>query len=202
MAIIQPATPLPLAKVAWRLRTPEQQNRSGWTGKSKIIGLPGSQVWLCSGNMASITTQARALPLKAFFFALNGRRNSFPVRAVEQQQTTATNPTVRSGGNAGTTVPLQGLPANATVLLAGMMMTVFLPSGHRRLVGLSADLVSNGSGQGTATFWPELGEIPALGAAVEIQWPYGLMRQADDTVGWDVADRIKRGFTLNAEEAL
>jgi hypothetical protein len=202
MAIIDPPSPFPLSNVDWRLRTPAQVNRSGWTGRAKIIGLPGAQIWLLTANFARISTLAKALPWRGFFLSLHGQAHKFPVRAVYEAQTAAANPTVRIGANAGNTLPLSGLPASATPLVSGMMMTVPLPSGHRRLVGLTADLVTNGAGQGTATFWPELDEVPQAGAAVEIRWPFGLMRLADDTVGWKLGERIQHGFSLNVEEAL
>ncbi|WP_294292717.1 hypothetical protein [uncultured Sphingomonas sp.] len=202
MAIIQPPAPFRLRGAKWRLLSTVQRNRSEWTKRSKGIAQPGADMWTVSGDFVTIVGADRALPWKAFYFALRGSANAFRVRAVEQQQTTAANPTARAGGTAGTTIPLQGLPASSTVLKAGMMMTVTLPSGHERLVGLVAPLVSNGQGQGTATFAPELGEIPAAGAAVEIQWPWALVNQSNEPPGWDVAEGQTYSFRVDAEEAL
>lgn len=202
MALILTPAPFRLRNAKPRLQVKIQRNRSAWTGTSRGVGLPGADLWTISGDFVTIVGADLALPWKAFFFALRGSANSFRIRFVEKQQTAAANPTVRSGANAGTTLPLQGLPANATVLKAGMMMTVTLPSGHERLVGLVADLVSNGLGQGTATFGNELGEIPAAGAAVEIQWPWLLARLTSEPPGWDVAEGQTYSFRVDAEEAL
>jgi hypothetical protein len=202
MAIITPPAPLPLRDKKVRLREPAQENMSKWTGASKIIGLPGAASWLVSGNFTAISDEAKARPWRAFFVALRGKRNSFRVRAGIEQQTMAANPTVRAGGNAGLTVPLQGMPVSQTVLLAGHLMTVPLPSGHERLVCLLADLVSDAAGNAVASFAPELGEVPQLGATVEIQWPHMLVRMASDTNGWDFSERIKQGFAIDAKEAL
>lgn len=202
MAILQSPAPLPLRDKKVRLREPGQVNRSKWTGRSKVIGLPGAAAWLVAGTFSAITDEAKALPWRAFFIGLRGRRNSFRVRVGLSQQTGAANPVVRAGGTAGLTVPLQGLPASQTVLQAGHLMTVSLPSGHERLVCLQAPLVSDSAGNAVASFAPELGEVPQAGAAVEIQWPYALVRLVSDTNGWDFSDRVRQGFAIDAEEAL
>ncbi|RSV44419.1 hypothetical protein CA234_03110 [Sphingomonas sp. ABOLE] len=201
MAIIIPPAPLPLRDKKVRLRDPSQENTSKWTGTSKIIGLPGAAEWLVSGTFASISDEAKARPWRAFFVALRGKRNAFRIRVGLDQQTAVGNPTVRAGGSAGLTVPLQGLPASQTVLEAGHLMTVTLPSGHERLVCLTASLVSDAQGRATATFAPELGEVPQAGAAVEIQWPHALVRMSDDTNGWEFSERIKHGFAIDTKEA-
>lgn len=202
MAIITPPAPLPLRNVKWRVPFPAQVNRSVWTGRRKLIGMPGATVWTASGEFVTILNEARAKPWRGFFTALKGQVNSFRLRASESQQTTAANPTVRSGASYGGQLPLAGLPASRTVLVAGDFMTVPLPSGHERLVCLTADLVSNSSGQGLATFGPELGETPATGATVEIQRPWCLMALTSDPPGWDVSPGQTYSFSINAEEAL
>jgi len=202
MAIITPPAPLPLRQVKWRAPFPAQVNRSAWTGRRKVVGLPGATVWTASGEFVTLISEANAKPWRAFFVALKGPLGSFRLRASEGQQTTAANPTVRSGAGSGGTLPLQGLPATRTVLVAGDLMTVPLPSGHERLVCLTADLVSNGAGQATATFGPELGEVPATGATVEIQRPWGLMALTSDPPGWDVSAGQQYQFTIDCEEAL
>lgn len=202
MTIITPPARLPLRGVKWRCPEPAQLNRSGWTGTSKLVGLPGVAIWTLSATFSTIVGEDRAKQWRGFFASLRHQRHSFPVRAIESAaQTTAANPTVRAGAGNADTVPLQGLPLNKTVLLAGDLITVPLPSGHQRLVCLTAPLVSNGQGQGTATFGPDLGEIPAAGAMVEIREPYGLMRQTSEPPGWDVDAGQTYAFTLTAEEA-
>lgn len=201
MAIVTPHVPLTLRGAKWRVREPAQVNRSGWTGTRKVVGLPGAASWTVSGEFVPLVGEAAMLPWRAFFMALRGVRNKFPVRATEQQQTTAGNPTVGGGATAGATLPLTGLPASATVLVAGRMISVTLPSGHQRLACLIQPLVSNGSGNATAQLSIELGEVPAAGAAVEIRWPYALMAMREPEQGWDVGRALEYGFTLDAEEA-
>lgn len=201
MAIIDPGAPLPLRNISLRLNEMVQVNRSGWTGTRQAVALPGAAYWSVAGEFVPVIGSANVLRWRAFFVSLRGSMNKFRVRVVQDQQTGASNPTVRTGATAGTSVPLQGLPASSTVLLAGMMMTVTLPSGHERLVCLTANLTSNGSGQGTATFVPELSEAPTAGAAVEIRWPTALVALTAPVTGWDVVAGKRYSFAIEAEEA-
>lgn len=201
MSIVTPPAPLPLRNVKWRLPPAAQVNRSRWTGTSKSVGLPGAQNWTVSGELVLKVGEAQARAWRAFFVQVSQPFRAFAVRAVEGRQTAAGNPTIGAGANAGTTMPVSGLPASQTVLGTGCFLTVPLPSGHRRLVCLTAPLNSNAAGQAVATFEPELTEVPAPGATVEMQWPYALVRLAGDPAGWDVAPGQQYAFAFSAEEA-
>ena len=202
MPIITPPAPLPLRKISWRAPFPAQVNRSGWTGRRKVVGLSGATAWTANGTFKTIVTEAKAKAWRGFFISLCGSENPFRLEATENIQTEAANPQVAAGANDGSTLPLQHLPASATVLFAGDLMTVPLPSGHERLVCLTAPLVSDASGQGTATFGPELGEVPVAGAVVEIGRPWGLMALTSDPPGWDVDVGQQYSFPVATEEAL
>lgn len=201
MATITPPAPLKLRGAKWRVLDPAQVNRSRWTKKRKVIGLPGAASWSVSGQFVPIIGETAMLGWRAFFLDLRGVANRFPVRATERQQTTAANPVVGSSPGAGMTLPLSGLPASTTVLKRGHMISVTLPSGHQRLAGVQADLVTNASGLATAVLSIELGETPAVGAAVEIRWPFALMAMKEQEQGWDIDPGLIYGFTLDAEEA-
>ncbi|MCP3729250.1 hypothetical protein M9978_02315 [Sphingomonas sp. MG17] len=203
MALINPPAPLRLRNAKWRANVPAQVNRSGWTGKRKVVGQAGAFWWSMSGEFVPIIGQTNVVAWRGWFLDLEGPVHRFPVRAVEVQQTAASNPTVASGSTDGFSVPLQGLPLSATVLPKGSLMTITLPSGHGRLVSLSAALVSNGSGLGTATFKQELTETPEIGDAVEIRWPFSTMSLASDfPPGWGVDPGQIYSFSIEAEEAL
>lgn len=202
MTTISPPIPLPISSVKWRIIEPAQVNRSAWTGRRKVIGLPGAARWTATVDMQPVVGEANMLRWRGWIASLRGSINTFPLRAVERQQTTATNPYVGNGANANTTLPLTNLPVSTTVLKAGQFMTVSLPTGHKRLVCLTSDLVSNSLGNAIAAFAPELGEAPFEGAMVEIQYPYALMALNSDPAGWDVARGQLYTFTLDCEEAL
>lgn len=200
--VVSPPVPLPIATVEWRLIEPAQVNRSEWTGRRKVIGLPGAPRWTAKIELVPFVSEANVRRWRGWLAALQGPVNRFPVVACESQQTTASNPSVRAGAGNGRTLPLTGLPASATVLPAGAFLTVPLPSGHYRLVCLTAALTSDASGNATASFAPDLGEVPPYGTVVEIQKPYALMALTDDPAGWSVGRGQIYAITLNCEEAL
>jgi hypothetical protein len=105
------------------------------------------------------------------------------------------------GSSDANTLPLDGMQPDALILPAGSFMTVPLPSGHARAVCLTADLRTNSGGQATATFKPELGEIPANNAVVETATPYIPMSPTEPLMGLDIAQGIS-GTAFDVEEAL
>ncbi|MEH3098878.1 hypothetical protein [Sphingomonas adhaesiva] len=202
MAIIPIPARLPLRGLKWRCPEPAIVNRSGWTGTSKVVGLPGAGVWSASGEFSVIVGEGNVLRWRAFFTALRGQRNSFCLIAIERaRQTETIGVTVRAGAGNADTLPLQGMPAGGRVLLGGELMTVPLPSGHHRLVCLTQDLVADANGEGVARFGPELGEIPTAGTLVELRTPYAQVRQTSEPPGWDVGLGQTYTFPFSVEEA-
>ncbi|MFS0771033.1 hypothetical protein [Sphingomonas sp. 1P08PE] len=187
-----------LASEGWMLNEPAQVNRSGWTNTRKVVGLPGAGLWQATATIDGIATEDEEAVVRAFIIGLRGVRNTFRLRA-GCSQTTVTTATVRTDAGNADTLPMQGLPANATVLKAGKFLTVKLPSGHFRLVCLTLPLVTNGQGQGTASFGPELGEIPAAGTAVELINPFAMMAMTQP-IGWSRANGLT-AFSFECEEA-
>ena len=90
---------------------------------------------------------------------------------------------VVGAANAGQTLALSGLALSARNLLAGDLITVPLPSGDEQLIPLTADLIADGSGNGTAQLGTPMRESPANGAVVELDRPTALMR-ALDPLAW------------------
>lgn len=202
MAIIATPAPLPLRNVSWRAPFPAQVNRSGWTGTSKVVGLPGATSWTLKAEFATIVGEGTGKKWRAFFMALRGSVNSFRVPATENRQLPAANPNVPAGAavSAGNSLPLAGMPPNAPFLEAGDMLTVLLANGHERLVVLTQHLFADVQGRGTAVFQPSLTVAPAA-ATVEAIRPWALMRLTNEPPGWDVEPGQTYRFTINAEEA-
>lgn len=191
-----------LVEVAWDIDVPMQRNVSGWTGTSKGVGLPGSTSWFATVRPHDVGDLDDKRALRLFLGQMKGQANWTRVPAPVPQQTAASNPVTRSAGRtAGFTVPLEGLPASATVLKAGDFITVPLPSGHFRMAMLTADLNSNGAGQGTATFDRELREVPAAAAPVEIREPFSAMRLSRSRNGWTDAYAVA-SYSFELEENL
>lgn len=183
----------------WELDQPAQVNRSAWTRRAKIVGLPGAAIWTVKARIRIRTRESAKRPWRAFLLSLRGPVNTFKLWAACSQRT-GSNPTVAAGAAIGWTLPLAGLPVSQTVLKAGQFMTVTLPSGFKALVCLNADLVSNGSGNATASFEPALNEVATVGATVETINPFALMRLTASGQGWSEEGGFQ-SMAFEAEEA-
>ena len=182
------------------LNTPTQVNRSGWTGRRKVIGLPGTERWTGKARIDLLTTEEQERPWRAFLFGMAGPENWFrwPLPCATHL---GPKPLVAAGATDGYTLPLDGMEPNARILRAGQFITVPLPSGHYRAVCLTVDLVTNGSGQATAQFRPALNEVPAENAEVETTDPFIPMSPVEGLVGLSTSDGIS-GAAFDVEEAL
>jgi hypothetical protein len=202
MALITPPVPLPLRRAQWA-RSRSQQKNVGWTGKSQIVRLPIATRWTVSGEFPPIVQEANSLQWQAFFEELDGMANTFPVRAVEAQQTTAANLQVNLAGQTGSSLNLKGLTGTTgtTFLAKGRKISVTLPSGDVQLETLSTNLVIAAGGLGVATFKGTLREAPANNAAVEVQFPFAIMRLTNPDTGYTVDAGQLYGFAFEAEEA-
>jgi hypothetical protein len=196
------AVPLPEELLLGRLElsSPAQVNRSTWTGRRKVIGLTGVEVWRGQIGIDLIATEEDERQWRAFLFALKGPQNWFrwPLPCNSH---IGPKPTVGAGAGNGYTLPLTGGQPNARIARAGQFMTVPLPSGHHRAICLTADLRFDASGNATASFEPALNETPAEGAVVETAYPFIPMAPVDPAVGLSMSNGISSaGFDV--EEAL
>jgi hypothetical protein len=178
---------------------PSQVNRSVWTGKRKVVGLPGGENWTGSLIVPDIATEIEERKWRAFLIALRGPQNWFRWY-LPCNRHYGPKPRVNAATADGYSLPLDGMAASTRILSAGQFMTVPLPSGHNRLVCLAEDLVTNGSGQATAVFGPALGEVPANNAEVETGKPWIPLALTRPDVGLAYADAIA-GLEFDVEEA-
>jgi hypothetical protein len=183
-----------------KLSSPAQVNRSTWTGRRKVVGLAGAETWRGSVAIADVATEEDERQWRAFLFALGGPQNSFRFPLPCNTHIGA-KPLVNAATTAAYTLPLDGMQPNARILRAGQYMTVPLPSGHARAVCLTADLVTNGSGQATAQFRPALNEVPANNAVVETVEPYVPMAPVEPLMGFDTSQGVS-GTAFEVEEAM
>lgn len=183
-----------------RLRSPAQVNRSVWTGRRKVIGLAGTEVWTGQASIDLLTTEEEERPWRAFVFSLRGPVNWFrwPLPCHSH---IGPKPTVDAGATDGYTLPLTGMQPNARILRAGQFMTVPLPSGHGRAVCLSADLRADASGDAVAQFEPALNEVPTEGVTVETTDPYIPMSLVAPEQGFTLSNGVS-GTSFDVEEAL
>lgn len=173
----------------WTRSVPAQSNRSGWTGKAKAIRLPGASLWRCEVTFEPIATELEERALRVFVESLDGIVNATDIPRACQYHI-GPKPLVAAGATNGSTLPLDGMTPSTTILRAGEFMTVPLPSGHQRLVMLTADLVTNSSGEATAAFKPDLGEVPAENATVETARPFSRMKPTASEIPLPTADGV------------
>ena len=203
MTLITPPAALPVRRIQWQLRQPAQLNRSGWTGRRQVVGLPGGAMWSASGEFTPIVTQADVLKWRGFFTSLRGPFNTFNLTAVEEAQHALSQPTITAGSAGAFTATMTGLPVSATLLPAGSYMTIKLSDASYQLVCLTAALAGNGSGNGTATFVPALRNSAATGAgSAETISPWCVVSMASDTWGYDVEPGQIYGIGFQVEEVL
>lgn len=208
MAIIGPIDELNSFRFrasGWRLVGGVINQRSAFTGRTRLLRLGPSARWTCDVEIAPTIDTA----------SVNSRRNALAalaltditsyVTAAEQAQAVSPVPAtcqVDGAGQLGFSLNLKGLAASATNLVAGQMISVDLGDGDEQLLLLTLNnLVGNGSGLGTATFCTPLRRAPADNATVRLHWPRAVMRLTDP-VGWNAGVGNLHEFpTLRFEEA-
>lgn len=182
----------------YALNVPTRMNRSGWTGKRKVIGLPGIEFWFGKVTIRAIPTETEEQPWRAFLFALDGPANWFRL-SLPCASHAGSKPVVGSAPGDGYTLPLSGLATSQTILNAGQWMTVPLPSGRYRTVCLIAPLVSDSGGNATAAFRPALGETPTVGVTVETKAAFLPLSLTGSTPGLVQSDGVSSA-TFDVEE--
>lgn len=185
---------------AYDLAVPSQVNRSQWGGSSKVVGLPGAEVWTAKITIDGLATEESEWPWRAFLLALKGQQNWFRLRMTCQRHI-GPMPVVDTAAGDGYTLPLTGMAPSTTILRAGQWMTVPLGQDRYRLVGLTDDLITDAAGRAVAQFSPALRVAPATGAVIETASPFMQVRKADGSAGFSYSDAIA-GRSLDLEEAL
>ena len=200
MALLTIPDPDALIMLGMDLDVPDQMNRSAWTRRGQVVGLPGAEMWFVKAAIEPLATENEERPWRAFIFNMRGRQNHFHFPLCKQAHA-GSRPLVNAAVSAGYSLPLDGMAPSTTILLAGQYMTVPLPSGHNRLVMLTADLATNSGGAAIAYFNIELGEIPANNAVVETIDPFIPVRNTAGraSMSWDNA---VTGASFDLEEAL
>lgn len=178
MAIITAPTFTPRRRAA-QFTQPSQVNRSGWTGKTWVQ--PSGRGWWSFALEYPPMAEADARLMRAFLARLQGAANSFRLPVVDSPQIAST-PTVRvnGAGQTGYSLAVDGMPVSATLLGQGSYITV-----NDQLLILTADLVANGSGAGTATFASAIRSSPADNTIIEVRTPTCLVSLDGDSVSWE-----------------
>lgn len=189
-----PSSPKP-ASMSWKLTQPAQQNISQWTGARQVLP-SGRGWWECSVSLPPIVGTSNVNVWRSFFGAAQGATNDFqvPVSPIAQSTATAT-PQVNGAGQTGRSLSTKGWPASTTVLSGGQYVTI-----NNQLLQLTANVVSDGSGNATISFAPSIRVSPADNAAIEFKNPYALMFFAEDP-GYSVEPGMVYSISFNLRES-
>jgi len=200
MTLLTIPDPDALIILGFDIDAPQQVTRSAFTSRRKVVGSPGAEVWRFKLAIEPLATEWDEQPWRAFWFGLRGQANTFHL-PMPCQRHLGPRPTVDSGATNGYELPLTGMWASTRILRAGQYLTVPLPSGHARLAMLTADLVTDSSGEAVASLNVALNEVPAGGTTVETGDPYCPVALSQSRVGMSYDNGVG-GFTFEVEEAL
>ncbi len=200
MALLEIPDPDALILLGIEDFVPAQSNRSVWTSRTQGVGMPGAEMWFLRAAIEPIATEDEESPWRAFLFGLRGILNTFNY-PIACQRHVGGRPLVDTGATDGYMLPLKGMQPSTRILKAGKYMTVPLPSGHKRLVNLTADLIADADGKGTATFNFALNEIPSVDTVVETGNPYLPVRKSETRGGFSYENAVA-GASFALEEAL
>jgi len=169
-----PATPKPQS-MSWRLVMPSQTNISEWTGRRQTVA-SNRGWWECQFTLPPLVGVTRVNPWRSFVVQARGQVNDFqvPVDPTAQSAVVAT-PLINGAGQTGRSLASDGWPVSSTVLQAGQFLTI-----NNQLLQLTANVVSNASGQATLSFEPPIRVSPADNAAIEFRNPYCLMYMLEE----------------------
>jgi len=191
MALVTFPTNAKVISRKWTLQVPQQINRSSFTGRRKVIGLPGAEIWLLQATIEPLAREVQARSWRAFTASLRGAENFFRFPALPTPQTGFANPKVAAVVAGNRAVAL----TTAAGVVPGMHMTITQVDGYQRLV------VVVGVVGAQVSFEPYLYLDPLVTSDVEIQNPWGVMALSGGNAGWDDSNGLV-GFTIDAQEAL
>lgn len=200
MAVLSIPDPDALILLGLTPVVPDQANRSIWTSRTQVVGMPGAETWSLRAAIEPLATEDEERPWRAFLMGLKGRQNNFYF-PLPCQHHVGGKPKVNGATESGYELPLDGMAPSTRILSAGHYLTIPLPSGHKRCAMLMVDLVTNSAGEATAQLNFELGEIPADDAEVETGAPYVPVRSVNGGIGLSWENAIG-GASFDLEEAL
>lgn len=195
-----PELPLTLVQaLERRLVTAIAVAASPYTGTEEVQDWGGE--WWDYGIEMARTTGRDGRRLSAFLAALGGPRGRFLFRdPTIRQPGSLMAPQVAGGFQTGNQLVTAGWPPFATPLLAGDFFSLGTDA-QTRLHQLTADVITDETGEATLAFVPRLRSSPADGTPLEIAAPAVVLRLTAP-----VPTRIGRAesflFTLAAREAL
>lgn len=182
MPISMPSSPN-LVTSRFGLETNTQSFTSPFTKSTQRVLLGGAR-WSLSGTLPAMH-RSQAAVWQAFFLSLEGSAGTFygfDPDAKSPRGTGSGTPLVNGSAQTGSSLITDGWAANQTVLRVGDYFTV-----NSELKMVTANALTNGSGQVTISFKPALRNSPADNAVITIDNPTCIMALVDDLQAmWEV----------------
>mgnify|MGYP000083941907 CR=1 FL=1 len=182
----------------WALIAKTQVFQSPLNGAIQTGSMPGAQ-WSCAFTYNDLDETDSAL-LEAVLLALEGRAGRIALWNWQRESPRGVGggtPLVRGGSQVGGSLDVDGAPLSTTAWLrAGDYVGV-----NGELKMLTANVDTNGSGQATLAFKPNLRSAPADNAPLTLTRPTATFMLADDTVSWSVVGQLRATHTLRFIEA-
>lgn len=122
MALLTIPDPEELIMLGLDLDVPDQMNRSIWSRRGQVVGLPGAEMWFVKAAIGPIATELEERPWRAFTFNMRGRQNQFHFPLCKQTHA-GSRPLVNAAVSAGYSLPLDGIAMAGYALFVGETVT-------------------------------------------------------------------------------
>lgn len=168
------------ASLEWALVSNTQVATSPLSQSVQTLEMPGAR-WQASLPYVGLTDSDLAA-LQAFMVALNGQAGRFYLWNMARptpRGSAGGTPVVAGAAQVGKTLVTSGWTPSTTVLKAG---DFFGAGGELKMI--TADAVSDSSGNATLAFGPALRASPASGSVVVTNRPTAVFRLSADTQKW------------------
>jgi hypothetical protein len=195
---------VPVKTSSFRLVNVVSENQSIFTGASQVYAHQG-QWW--AGELKFVPMKRElAREAIAFLLSLRGKFGTFhygdpDFLALGPQGAGGGTPLVNGASQTGNTLAVDGLPVSTTVYRKYDYFS--LGSGETmRLYCLTADAVTNASGEVTLEFEPRLRESPSDNDAVTFTGAKGTFQLSENVAEWDVNESNIYDISIPFKEAL
>ena len=187
----------------FRLNASTAANISPFTGQEQVY-FYGGQWW--EGQVTfKPSTREEIAEVQAFMAKLKGRFGTFlygdPDALAKGFMGAGGTILVDGGSQTGNTLSVDGMTVSETIAKAGDYFQLGTGTGAR-LYMFTEDLVSDGSGAGTATFEPNLRVSPSDNDQLDITAPVGAFRLAENAAEWGSNFSSVYDVTISFREAL
>lgn len=187
----------------FKLNSVNTASVSPFTGEEQIYTHQG-QWWEGQVTFRPMHRADAALVL-AFLAKLRGRKGTFlygdPDAVALGHQGAGGTILVNGADQTGNTLTVDGMTINSTIAKAGDFFQLGTGT-SARLYMFTEDLASDGSGEGTATFEPDLRSSPADNTQLDITNPVGAFRLIDNPVEWRSNATSIYDITISFREAI